>query len=116
MWLKGNFGFSFSIRICDGFFGRPQDLAANIAKYKLFEDPTNVELEAICADLLNRSTPNIGVCHQVLAESSKKDGHDPSKPQCGLCRSFAVNEELREKLLAWSPTAAIRVVLTRKRW
>ena len=81
-----------------------QRVAANIAKYKLFEDPINVEPEAIGADRVNRmgSTPNIMVCHQVLAESFKKDGYDPSKPQCGLCRSFAENQELREKLLAWN--------------
>ena len=106
MWLKGNLVFFLpNPYLCSsGDLKTSQQVAANIAKYKLFEDLINVEPEAIGADWVNRmgSTPNITVCHQVLPESFKKDGYEPSKPQFGLCRSFAGNQELREKLRAWN--------------
>ena len=78
---KGNlFFYSLPNRICDGSSGetsRPR-VAANIAKYKLFEDPISVEPEAIGADWVNRmGSTHIMVCHQVLVESFNKDGLRP---------------------------------------
>ena len=79
-------------------------VAATIEKYKIHDSPIHIDPEQIGADWTNRmgSTPNIAIVHNVLAESFKKDGYDPSKPQIGLCRNFAADSDLRQKLLAWN--------------
>ena len=84
----------------------PQAMAAKvattIAKYKLNDRAINIEPEALGADWMNRMgcTPNITICHEVLAPSFAKDGFDPSLPREGICRSFEKDQGMREKLVA----------------
>jgi hypothetical protein len=81
-----------------------QKVAAYITKYKIHDEPVNVDVDELGADWCNRqgSRPNIHICHQVLAPSFKNDGFDPLKPSVGVARNFANNSVLKQKLLDWN--------------
>ena len=81
-----------------------QRVVATIAKFRMHDEPIHIEPDEIGADWTNRmgSTPNISIVHSVIATSLSKDGYDPSKPQIGLCRSFAGDPDRLEKLLKWN--------------
>lgn len=81
-----------------------QRVAATIAKYRIHDSPIHIQPDEVGADWTNRmgSTPNISIVHSVIAKSLAKDGYDPSKPQIGLCRSFAGHGVQLEKLLKWN--------------
>jgi hypothetical protein len=81
-----------------------QKVAAYITKYKIHDEPVNVDVDELGADWCNRqgSRPNISICHEVIAQSFKTDGFDPAKPSVGVARNFANNSVLRQKLLDWN--------------